>query len=87
MSPVPIRLPDLGADRVTASLWFVQPGEAVVEGDRLLEVVIPGATCDVHAPAAGRLATRDVQPGDPLATGAILGWLAGDPNDSPPDGG
>jgi pyruvate/2-oxoglutarate dehydrogenase complex dihydrolipoamide acyltransferase (E2) component len=69
----PVILPDLGASPVRLSLWFAEPGDAVFEGDRLVEVVAPGATFDVSAPATGRLAERLAWPRDLLAAGQVLG--------------
>jgi pyruvate/2-oxoglutarate dehydrogenase complex dihydrolipoamide acyltransferase (E2) component len=67
-------LPDLGADAVL-SVWYVRPGEAVYEGDRVAEVLIPGATVDVHAPVGGTLAERRLLPGDGLRGGDVLGTI------------
>ena len=70
---VPITLPDVGSAAVL-SLWYVRPGEPVYEGDRVAEVLLPGVTVDVHAPANGTLADRlaltgdEVRPGDTLGT-------------------
>src|SRR5207249_726774 len=55
------------------SLWFAEAGDAVYEGDRLVEVLIGGATFDVAAPATGRLAEKRALPDDPLRPGQILG--------------
>lgn len=71
---VPITLPELGADAVL-SVWYVRPGEALYEGDRVAEVLIPGATVDVHAPATGTLTERRVLPGDEVRTGDLLGAI------------
>ena len=72
---VPITLPDLGTPRATFSLWYVRPGDRVFEGDRVAEVLIPGATFDVSAPATGVLAERLALPNDPLTPGQVLGWI------------
>ena len=64
---MPIRLPNLGSDRATFSLWYVRPGDRVFEGDRVAEVLIPGATFDVSSPADGVVVERLVLPGDALA--------------------
>lgn len=69
-----IALPDLGAPAVV-SLWYVQPGERVFEGDRVVEVLIPGATFDVAAPATGTLRERFVQPNDSVTAGQALGVI------------
>lgn len=72
---VPIALPDLGTARARLSLWYVLPGERVFEGDRVAEVLIPGATFDVPAPATGVLAERIALPNDVLGTGQVLGVI------------
>jgi pyruvate/2-oxoglutarate dehydrogenase complex dihydrolipoamide acyltransferase (E2) component len=74
-SRVPIVLPDLGSDRATFSLWHVRAGDRVTAGDRVAEVLIPGAIFDVSAPASGVLAERAAQPGDPLAAGQVIGAI------------
>ena len=71
----PIALPELGTDRVTFSLWYVRPGERVFEGDRVAEVLVPGATFDVPAPANGILAERLALPNDTLTSGQVLGLI------------
>ncbi len=71
----PIVLPDLGAAPVRLSLWFSKPGDVVFEGDRLVEVVVAGATFDVSAPATGRLIERYACPRDPLTPGQVLGVM------------
>ena len=49
----PVLLPELGAGPVRLSLWFAAPGDTVFSGDRLVEVLVNGATFDVSAPAPG----------------------------------
>ena len=68
-----IILPELGAAPVVLSLWFADPGELVYEGDRLVEVLVGGATFDVPAPATGRLVERRALSDDPLQPGQVLG--------------
>lgn len=80
MSPVPIPLPELGTDRATLSVWYARPGERVYEGDRVAEVLIPGATVDVPAPATGVLREAFVGPNARLVAGQILGTLDPDPD-------
>lgn len=74
----PIALPELGTPRITFSLWYVRPGDRVVEGDRVAEVLIPGATFDVAAPATGQLTERIALSSDPLIPGQVLGWIESD---------
>jgi pyruvate/2-oxoglutarate dehydrogenase complex dihydrolipoamide acyltransferase (E2) component len=69
----PILLPDLGAAPVVLSVWFAGVGDRVYEGDRLVEVLVEGATFDVAAPATGRLAEKWAYPDDRLSPGQTLG--------------
>ncbi len=71
----PVTLPVLGSSRVTFSLWYVRRGDCIVSGDRIAEVLIPGATFDVHAPATGTLAEQLAFPNDALTPGQVLGWI------------
>lgn len=73
--PTPIPLPDLGPAPAVLSLWYVRPGDRVYEGDRVAEVLIPGATFDVPAPATGRLTEQLARPTDPLTPGQVLGMI------------
>ena len=75
---VPITLPELGSDRATLSLWYVRPGDRVFEGDRVAEVLIPGATFDVPSPTTGVLRDRLALPHDPLTAGQVLGMIEED---------
>lgn len=72
---VPITAPELGSDRVVFSLWQVRVGERVMEGDRVAELLIPGAIFDVPAPVSGTLVERAAQPGDAIVTGQVLGTV------------
>jgi pyruvate/2-oxoglutarate dehydrogenase complex dihydrolipoamide acyltransferase (E2) component len=72
---VSIVLPDLGSANARLSLWYVRPGEAVYEGDRVAEVLIPGVTFDVPAPASGVLRDRFALPGDAVTAGQELGAI------------
>jgi pyruvate/2-oxoglutarate dehydrogenase complex dihydrolipoamide acyltransferase (E2) component len=68
-----IILPELGTSPVVLSAWFADPGDAVYEGDRVVEVLIRGATFDVSAPATGRLLVKHALPDDLLQAGQVLG--------------
>ena len=72
---MPITAPELGSDRATFSLWHVRVGDRVTEGDRVAELLIPGAVFDVPAPVSGVLAERQAQPNDPLTTGQVIGAI------------
>lgn len=71
----PIALPDLGTEHIRFSLWYVEAGASVDQGDRIAEVLIPGATYEISAPASGRLVARNVHPNDPLTPGHVLGEI------------
>jgi pyruvate/2-oxoglutarate dehydrogenase complex dihydrolipoamide acyltransferase (E2) component len=68
-----IVLPELGAAPVVLSVWFADEGEAVYEGDRLVEVLVNGATFDVPAPATGRLVEQRALAYDRVSPGQCLG--------------
>ena len=57
------------------SLWYVREGDRVHEGDRIVEVLIPGATIDVPAPVSGVLAERLALPGEAVTAGQVLGEI------------
>jgi pyruvate/2-oxoglutarate dehydrogenase complex dihydrolipoamide acyltransferase (E2) component len=74
---IPVVLPDLGTagEAVRVSAWFVEPGDDVETGEPILEVVIPGITCDVCSPAAGRI-DRLVSAIDArIMPGDVVAWL------------
>jgi len=68
-------MPELGVPRATLSLWFVEEGDSVEEGERLVEVLAGAATFDISAPASGRLVERRAFPDDPVAVGQVLGYI------------
>ena len=73
---VPVVLPELGGLPATLSLWLASPGDPVIEGDRLVEVLVgPTATFDVSAPATGRLIEQLAGPRDRLTAGQVLGTV------------
>lgn len=70
-----ILLPELGAAPAVVSVWFADSGEAVYEGDRLVEILVGGATFDVSSPATGRLIGKLALPDDPVLPGQVLGVM------------
>ena len=75
MPRVPIELPDLGAPRAVLSLWYARVGDRVFAGDRVAEVLIPGATVDVPAPVGGVVVAQAVLANDPLVAGQVIGEI------------
>jgi pyruvate/2-oxoglutarate dehydrogenase complex dihydrolipoamide acyltransferase (E2) component len=72
-----IILPDLSAGPVVLSVWYADQGETVFEGDRLVEVLVAGATFDVASPATGRLVEKCAYSRDRLQAGQVLGIVDG----------
>ncbi len=70
----PIVLPDLGAAAIL-SVWFVNSGDAVYCGDRLVEILLDGATFDVTSPLTGTFAEKLAWPDERLAPGQTLGFV------------
>lgn len=68
-----VRLPELGAGPAVLSVWFAEVGEEVFEGERLVEVLVGGATFDVAAPVTGRLLVKHALVRDALTPGQLLG--------------
>ena len=71
----PVVCPDLGAPGLV-SHWHARPGESVVEGARLVEVLIPGALIDIPAPTDGVLVARHAEARDRVSAGDLLGELS-----------
>ena len=86
-SPPPARLvvPDLGmpGGTITLSLWLVPEGTAVLEGDRVAELLCGAATIDLEAPVTGRLARQLVDEDDVVAPGTAVAEFepAGEPGE------
>lgn len=70
-----VTLPDLGEDtveEVTVSGWLAEIGQALKEGDDLLEVTTDKAAFCVPCPREGTLAERSVGEGDMVNVGDVL---------------
>ncbi len=74
MSEYVFKLPDLGEGTVEAEIveWFVTPGDAVVEGDIIADVMTDKANIDIPAPVTGVVLRTTGEPGDMVAVGAEL---------------
>ena len=79
-----IVLPDLGAgadeSNVRISAWLAEPGEMILQGDRIVELLIPGMTFDVPAPVSGRLTRIDKFLDAAVSAGDVLGWIEPEPD-------
>ncbi len=72
---VPITMPELGMLRAELSVWFVELGARVEEGERLVEILAGAATVDIAAPAGGRLVRQCKLPPDSVLPGQVLGYI------------
>lgn len=70
----PLAVPDVGMMGVPVrlSLWLVPEGAAVLEGDRVVELLAGGATLDLESPVAGRLVTQFVDEDEPVTPGMVI---------------
>lgn len=75
---IPILVPDLGTEQETLriSAWLVEPGQAIVVGERLVELLIPGITYDISAAQNGELVSIVRHVDAIVSTGDVIGWLA-----------
>jgi pyruvate/2-oxoglutarate dehydrogenase complex dihydrolipoamide acyltransferase (E2) component len=74
---VPLIVPEHGLTGVPAvvSVWLVPVGTAVLAGDRIVELVAGGATIDLEAPVAGRLAAQLADEDEPVQAGRVVAEL------------
>ncbi len=76
-----IRVPTLGESvtEATVGQWFKKPGEAVNVDEPLVELETDKVTVEVPAPIAGVMGAIEVEEGDTVEVGALLGAIsAGD---------
>ncbi|MEM0900340.1 MAG: 2-oxoglutarate dehydrogenase complex dihydrolipoyllysine-residue succinyltransferase [Pseudomonadota bacterium] len=72
-----IRVPTLGESVTEATIgqWFKQPGEAVNDGETLVELETDKVTLEVPSPGAGTLGDIVANEGDTVEVDALLGML------------
>ena len=72
-----IRVPTLGESVTEATIgqWFKKPGEAVNDGETLVELETDKVTLEVPSPAAGTLGEIVANEGDTVEVDALLGML------------
>ena len=71
-------LPPLGddaPDEAEVSFWYVDPGEAVEEGQDMIEMVTDKAAFTVPSPAAGTVKELLVDEGDTVKVGQAMAVL------------
>lgn len=67
-----VTLPDLGCPQPRLSVWYVRVGDSVLAGERLVEILVDGATIDISAPESGRLRECHARIDQVLAPGQLL---------------
>ncbi len=70
-------VPDLGLkdQPVSLSLWLVEVGAEVTEGDRLVELLADSVTVDLPAPASGRFVESLAVEDEVVSIGQVLGII------------
>jgi pyruvate/2-oxoglutarate dehydrogenase complex dihydrolipoamide acyltransferase (E2) component len=71
----PIVVPELGGGALALSLWYAEPGDRVLAGERVVEVLAGAATFEVTAPVSGTLREKRAFPRDQLVPGQVLGLI------------
>ena len=76
--PVQVTMPKLGLTMASGTIarWIKRPGEAVREGEPLLEVSTDKISYEVESPASGTLARTAGNEGDEFACGEVIGVIA-----------
>jgi pyruvate/2-oxoglutarate dehydrogenase complex dihydrolipoamide acyltransferase (E2) component len=76
--PVQIVMPKLGLTMASGTIarWIKRPGDAVREGEPLVEVSTDKITYEVEAPASGTVAQALGNDGDEFACGDVIGTIA-----------
>ncbi len=73
---VPIVCPDFGESDVRIGVWMASEGMAVVSGEPLLDLVLPGLVWTVTAPGDGRLVQiRRQDRAPPPPARSWVGWI------------
>jgi pyruvate/2-oxoglutarate dehydrogenase complex dihydrolipoamide acyltransferase (E2) component len=73
-----VELPDLGCSHPRLSVWYARVGDRVLAGERLVEILVDGATVDLPCPAGGRLLECHARIDDPLSPGQLLAVIGSD---------
>ena len=79
-------MPALGMTQDTGKLlrWLVAEGEAVSQGQPLMEIETDKMTLEMEAPASGILAGIRASPGQEVPVGQVIAFIL-DPGESLPE--
>ncbi len=84
--PTDIVVPALGESitEATVAKWYKKPGDAVAQDEPLVELETDKVAVEVNAPTAGVLGELQVNEGDTVQVGAVIGSIgAGDGRSAP----
>jgi len=86
---VEVTLPAMGESVTegTVARWVKQPGDAVSEGETVVEVTTDKVDVEVPAPAAGRLGEVRAKEGETVAVGAVLATIEAEGAAAPRENG
>lgn len=75
---VDVSMPDFGNDAKEGTIvtWHKRPGDAVGEGELLVEVMTDKVNVEVESPASGTLAEILVQADDVAPVGAVIARIS-----------
>lgn len=86
---IPIIMPQLGQSIAEATVlqWLKQPGEAVEADEPILEVETDKSSFEIPSPCEGTMAAVEVEAGQTVPCGTVLGHLEGEADAAEPDTG
>lgn len=74
---VPVIVPELDSRSRPVQLvqWLVDPGAAVLEGDRIAELLVAGVVFHLASPADGVISGVAIRAHSRVGIGDVLGWI------------
>ncbi len=74
---IEIKVPTLGESvtEATVGQWYKKQGDAISADEPLVELETDKVTVEVPAPSSGTLVSIDVQPGDTVEVGSVIGQI------------
>lgn len=74
---VEVKVPDMGENVQEAVLvvWHRRPGDAVAQGEPLVDVMTDKVNVEVECPASGTLREQRAKPDDPVKIGAVIATI------------
>lgn len=72
-----IRVPmlEINEDTIRVSLWLVEEGASVTEGDRIVELLAGPATIDLASPGSGQLSRILIGDDETVSEGDLIGLV------------